>query len=74
VVDKSLAKVGKMLRENGITCVIVDSDDKYAACAQAIKENKIFLTNNLKAFNKKLSVPAGCLHYKASPFRKFFYP
>jgi uncharacterized protein with PIN domain len=70
IMDKYLSKVGKMLWNKGFEVTVVDTNDGDEVCAQAIKENRIFLTNNLKISNKKVSVPRGCLHFKAPPHSK----
>jgi uncharacterized protein with PIN domain len=71
IVDKGLFKVGRMLQEKKIDCKILDHVDSEAICAQAIKDNRIFITTNLKLFNKKVQLPRCCLAYKSSPFSKF---
>lgn len=48
-----------------------DVKDSNAICTQAVKENRIFVTSNLKVFNSKLQVPRCCVHFKASPESKF---
>lgn len=63
-----------MLWNRGLDVKVIDSNDGDYVCAQAVKENRIFLTSNLKLFNKKVSVPRGCLHYKAPPKCKFQIP
>jgi uncharacterized protein with PIN domain len=70
IMDRYLSKVGNMLRNKGMNVRIVDTDDVNVVASQAAKEGRILLTSNLKAFNKLLSVPRGCLHFKASPFSK----
>ena len=37
----------------------------------AMQKNRVLLTDNLKLFNKKISIPRGCLHYKAKPYSKY---
>ena len=71
IVDKHLAKVGYMLRDNGCDVKIMPKDtDSEIVCAEAVKDNRIFVTSNLKLFNKKLSMLRCCLHYKANPQSK----
>ncbi len=69
--DKNLFKVAKMLQEKKVDCKIMDSSfDSEAICAQAVKDNRILITSNLKLFNKKVALPRVCIAYKASPFSK----
>ncbi len=70
IVDRYLSKVGNKLKQKGVDCKIVDTDDGNVVCNQAVRENRVFLTSNLKQFNKKISLPRGCLHYKANPESK----
>ena len=70
IMDKYLSKVGKMLQQKGIDSKIIDSDDANLISSQAVKEGRVYLTNNIKQFNKKVSISCGCLHFKASPFSK----
>jgi hypothetical protein len=72
IVDKHLLKVGKMLQNRGINCVVLDTPDSDKICEVAVRENRIFVTSNLKLFNKKTSMPRCCLHYKAPPPSKSF--
>lgn len=72
IMDRYLSKVAGMLRDKGINCKVVDSDDQKWVAGQAVKEGRILLTSNLKHFNQLLSVPRGCLHFKASPFSKHY--
>lgn len=70
IVDKNLFKVAKMLQDK-VYCKIPDSSlDSEAICQLAVKENRIFITTNLKLFNKKLTIPRCCVAFKASPFSK----
>ncbi len=60
------------MQEKQIDCKIMDADcDSEIICAQAVKENRIFITTNLKLFNKKVQIPRCCIAYKASPFSKY---
>lgn len=71
IIDKNLFKVGKMLQEKKVDCKIPEKDvDSEQICAIAVKENRIFITSNLRLFNKKLSLPRCCIAYKTSPFSK----
>ena len=70
--DKNLVKVGRMMQSKGIDCKIYDGMDSDQICEKAIKENRVFVTSNLKLFNKKVSMPRCCIHFKASPFSKNF--
>ncbi len=71
IVDKFLSKVANAIRSKGYDCKVVDAEPE-AICAQAVKENRIFLNTNIKFFNKKTTIPRGCLHYKAGPESKKF--
>ncbi len=69
IVDKYLSKVAHAIKEKGYDCKVVDVEAE-ALCAQAVKENRIFLCTNTKFFNKKTTIPRGLLHFKASPESK----
>lgn len=73
IMDKYLSKVGNMLTQKGLNAVVVDTEDAAIVSAQAVKENRVYLTNNIKHFNKKVSMPCGCLHYRATPFSKLSF-
>jgi uncharacterized protein with PIN domain len=73
IVDKNLSKVGRMISDRGYDCKVVDNADLEKVCEMAIREDRVFLTSNLKIFNKKVQMPRGCLHYKANPFSKYNY-
>ena len=70
IMDKYLSKVGKMLEQKGYNALVLDTEDAAIVSSQAVKENRVYLTNNIKHFNKKVSMPCGCLHFRASPFSK----
>ena len=70
VVDKYLSKVAKLISNKGYDCKILDRAEPEEVVACAVKENRVFLTSNMKFFNKKVTIPRGCLHYKASPESK----
>jgi hypothetical protein len=67
VVNNYLSKVAKMMQEKGVDVLLVDTDGEGIAHLAAA-ENRIMLTDNLKLFNAKSSIPRVCLHYKAKPF------
>jgi hypothetical protein len=69
IVDKFLSKVAHAIKNKGYDCKIVDAEPE-ALVAQAVKENRIFLCTNNKFFNKKVTIPRGLLHLKASPESK----
>jgi len=66
IVNQYLSKVAKMIQEKGYDCLVVDTDGESIAHL-AVQENRVMLTDNLKLFNKKITIPRGCLHYKAKP-------
>lgn len=73
IVDKNLFKLGKLLNERKIDCMIPDqqqSKDSELICAKAIEMDRIFITSNLKLFNKKNVLKRCCVHYKDNPFRQ----
>ena len=72
-VDKHLAKLAKMLNQRDVDCKVIEIADSDLACATAVKENRVFLTSNLKVFNQKQGVPRGCLHYQETPFSKIYF-
>lgn len=72
LVDKHLFKVGRLMQEKGIDVNVSEDLESEQLCALAIKENRIFVTSNLKMFNKKISIPRCCLNFKASPHCKLF--
>jgi hypothetical protein len=49
---------------------VVDTAESEVAFSFAVKENKVFITTNLKVFNQKGGVPRGCLHYQETPYSK----
>jgi uncharacterized protein with PIN domain len=67
-VDKYLGKLARLLDSRGVDCKVIQQADADLACATAVKENRVFLTSNLKVFNSKQGVPRGCLHYQDTPF------
>jgi uncharacterized protein with PIN domain len=67
MMDKNLNKVTKLLQEKGVDCKTVYAAESEQICAAAIQENRIFVTSNMKLFNKKIAMPRVCLFYKSSP-------
>ena len=61
------------MQKNNINCKIppfrATSDD---ACNTAVKENRIFVTNNFHLFNKKLVMLRCLVNKKAGPQSKLF--
>ncbi len=71
MVDKNLFRIGKMLQDRKIYCHIPDQGlDSETICKNAMNDNRVFITTNLKLFNKKLTVPMCCVAFKASPASK----
>lgn len=70
IVNQYLSKVARMIQDKGYDCMIVDTDGESIAHL-AVQENRVMLTDNLKLFNKKITIPRGCLHFKAKPLCKF---
>ena len=88
IVDRNLSRLAKMLQEKGVDCMIPDqsySQDSEQICSKALETDRIFITSNLKLFNKK-SVRAVravrdaslflarccCVHYKDNAQLYFF--
>lgn len=68
IVDKNLSKLARKLQDGGIDCVDpTDTADSEKICGRAIADNRIFITSNLKLFNKKGVMSRCCVHYKDSP-------
>lgn len=71
IVDKNLNKLARMLKDNGIDCIVPDTSDSEKICAYALEKDRIFITSNLKLFNRKNAMNRCCVHYKESPFKQF---
>ena len=71
IVDKNLNKLARMLQEKNIDCVIPDTTDSEKICARALEQDRIFITSNLKLFNRKNAMNRCCVHYKDSPQKQF---
>ena len=68
IVDKSLPKLGRILTQHGIDCRIIENvSDSNLIMLEAIKENRIFVTSNLKLLHKKIAMLRCCVHYRANP-------
>lgn len=74
MLDKNLNKLQKLMKEKGIDAKTINTKESDQICAAAIQENRIFITSNLKLFNKKLQMPRCCLFYKSSPQSKPISP
>jgi len=70
IVDKNLNKLGKMLQEKGISCIIPDTQDSERICNKALEQDRIFITSNLNLFNKK-NVMKCCVHYRDNPYKQY---
>jgi uncharacterized protein with PIN domain len=70
VVDSNLAKLGKMLQQKGVDCKILTAAESGIASQIAHKENRVYITSNLRVFNQSGTVPRGCVHFKATPYSK----
>lgn len=72
IVDKNLTKLARMLQEKGIDCRIpTDTNDSEKICSRALEEDRIFITSNLKLFNRKSVMNRCCVHYKDNPFKQY---
>lgn len=69
IVDRNLSKLGKLLKESNIDCEITDMQDSENICNRALEKDRIFITSNLKLFNRKSVMNRCCVHYKDSPFK-----
>lgn len=68
IVDKNLPALAKILNQNGIECLFLEgAKDSEQICLAAVKHNKIFVTSNLKLFNKKISQQRFCVHFRSNP-------
>jgi len=74
IVDRNLSRLAKMLQEKGVDCMIPDqsySQDSEQICSKALETDRIFITSNLKLFNKKSVMHRCCVHYKDNAQRQF---
>ncbi|TNV82624.1 hypothetical protein FGO68_gene7441 [Halteria grandinella] len=71
IVDKYLITIGKLLIEKGHDCLIIESEDHSIMIAQALKDNRVVLTNSLKMQKKLEPHPCGFLNFKAPRFSQF---
>ena len=72
IVDKNLTKLARMLQERGIDCEIPhDTQDSEKICSRALEKDRIFITSNLKLFNRKSVMNRCCVHYKDNPHKQF---
>jgi uncharacterized protein with PIN domain len=71
IVDKNLHKLAKILQEKGIDCIIPDSNDSEVICSKALEKDRIFITSNLKLFNKKSVMSRCCVHYRDNPYKQY---
>lgn len=71
IVDKNLVKLGKMLQENKIDCMITNFGDSEKICSKALELDRVFVTSNLKLFNKKSVMNRCCVHFKDSPYKQY---
>ena len=67
MVDRNLHKLGILLKDKGIDCIIPDSNDSEQICNKCLEKDRIFLTSNLKLFNRKAVIWKCCVHYKDNP-------
>jgi len=71
IVDKNLVKLAKMLQEKGIDCTIPESEDSEQICSIALESDRVFITSNLKLFNRKSVMMRCCVHFKDNPYKQF---
>lgn len=71
IVDRNLNKLGNILKEKGIECIIPESNDSEQICSKALEKDKIFITSNLKLFNRKSVMNRCCVHYKDNPLKQY---
>ena len=72
IVDRNLDKLGRILQEKKIDCVIPDSHlDSDQICSKAMELDRVFVTSNLKLFNRKNVMNRVCVHYKDSPYKQY---
>jgi len=71
IVDRNLDKLGKMLQEKGVKCIITNLQDSENICAKALEEDAVFITSNLKLFNRKNSMNRCCVHFKDNSYKQF---
>lgn len=67
IVDRNLQKLCKILQDNKIDCIQIDSQDSEYICNKAMEKDRVFITSNLKLFNRKSVMNRCCVHYKDSP-------
>ena len=71
IVDRNLNRLGMFLKEKGIDCIIPDCNDSEQICSRALEKDRIFLTSNLKLFNRKSVLNRCCVHYKDNPAKQY---
>ena len=71
MVDRNLSKLGQILQEKGIDCAITQLNDSEQICSKALEQDRIFITSNLKLFNRKSVMNRCCVHYKDNPHKQF---
>lgn len=71
LVDKNLTKLGRLLQEKGIDCIVTDLQDSEQICSKCLEMDRVLITSNLKLFNKKSVMNRCCVHFKDSPFKQF---
>lgn len=60
-----------MMQAKNIDCIIHDSQDSEKICSFALEKDRIFVTSNLKLFNKKSVMNRCCVHYKDNPYKQY---
>lgn len=71
IVDKNLNKLARMLQEKNVDCLIPETNDSERICSIALEKDRIFITSNLKLFNRKNAMNRCCVHFRDSPHKQF---
>jgi len=71
IVDRNLSKLAHLLKEKGVDCLITNYNDSEQICSKALEQDRIFITSNLKLFNRKSVMNRCCVHYKDNPAKQF---
>lgn len=69
IVDKNLVALGHMLQDKGIDCLVTNLKDSEVICSKALEQDRVFVTCNLKLFNKKSVMNRCCVHFKDNPYK-----
>lgn len=52
-------------------CLIPETQDSELICSKAMETDRVFVTSNLRLFNKKSVMNRCCVHFKDSPYKQY---